>query len=267
MIPERSVYRGQSYKLFEDYNEIHVFVEDNNFENLYKVLFLRMGLRIQNVFSRNGKREVLKDAERCTDKKCVYLVDRDWDDYHGTVPTLENVFVLEKHSIENYLIDYETFCGILIAEYPESEINTLLSNQNFNDILEEASNSLRPLFECFLAVQCSGQKLKNCSIKPGHFEQENQAKLADVNKINQYIQDTNVEIKTDIIDFFNEPELVNKGHGKFMLHYVWQGVKNKIKNSGMPIGGDKLLIRLGQITTSRDVQNLVNGILAVRNRA
>ncbi len=76
MIPKRASYRGQSYKLYDDYNDIHIFLEDAGFENLYKVLLKKYGVKVENVFSKNGKKAVLKEAELCTDTKCVFVVDR-----------------------------------------------------------------------------------------------------------------------------------------------------------------------------------------------
>ena len=87
MIPERATYSGQSYKLYDDYNDIHIFVEDSGFENLYKVLFKKYGIKVENVFSKNGKQDVLDAAKACKDTKCVFIVDRDWDDLLGAITT------------------------------------------------------------------------------------------------------------------------------------------------------------------------------------
>ena len=115
MIPERAIYSGQSYKLYDDYNDIHIFVEDKGFENLYVVLFKKYGVNVENIFWKNGKDAVLKAAESCTDTKCVFMVDRDWDDLLGITSTLDNVVVLSMHSIECYLIDHKAFSGIILG--------------------------------------------------------------------------------------------------------------------------------------------------------
>lgn len=246
MIPQRTTYSGQSYKIYDDYNDIHVFVEDAGYENLYKVLLNKYGIRTENVFSKNGKPSVLKAAKTCKDSNCVFIVDRDWDDLLGILPVLNNVVVLNMHSIECYLINYSSFSGILLSENPKENIDTLLSEPHFHKILTDVSNILRPLFKCFLAMQMQENIKKGCSHKPGHFQQKNRSCAPDAKKIQQFITDSGVSIPKSVRDYFLDEVLSKKEHGKFMLHYVWEGVRNKTKIG--KIGIEKLMMRLAQVS-------------------
>ena len=170
MIPKRANYEGQSYKLFSDYNEIHVFVEDEGFENLYKCMLKRFGFRIENIFSKNGKESILDSSRKCVDPKCVYIIDRDWEDLLPAVASsanANNLVKLKRHSIENYLIDYESFIGVLIAEHPKRDLYSELTELDYNLHVKFVSSALRPLFECFAAMQMQDAREKGCSHRPG----------------------------------------------------------------------------------------------------
>jgi hypothetical protein len=260
MIPERAYYRGQSYKLYDDYNDIHIFVEDAGFENLYKELFKKYGVKVENIFSKNGKESVLKAAESCEDPKCVFVVDRDWDDLLGIMPTLKNVVVLSMHSIECYLIDHIAFSGIVLGESPKCDIDSLLNEKNFAVILTDVSDKLRPLFECFAAMQMSDEKVKGCSYKPGHFQQKNRACTPDVRKIAQFISDSGVSVPQSVKNYFSDKVLNKKGHGKFMLHYVWEGVRNRVNVGRIKI--ERLIMRLAQLIDTQELKALANEVKA-----
>lgn len=260
MIPERTSYSGRSYKLYDDYNSIHIFVEDACFENLYKVLFQKYGVRLENIFSKNGKKSVLKAAESCSDTKCVFIVDRDWDDLLGIMPTLKNVVVLSMHSIECYLINYSAFSGIVLGESPKCNIHSLLGEKHFEEILTDVSDKLRSLFECFAAMQIGDEKGKGCSHKPGHFQQKNRSCAPDVWEIAQFVSDSGVSVPQSVKDYFSDKVLTKNGHGKFMLHYVWEGVRHRSQIAR--IGMEKLMMRLAQLIDTLELKTLIHEVEA-----
>ncbi len=257
MVPERAPYSGQSYKLFDDYNDIHIFVEDAGFENLYVELFKKYGVGVENIFSRNGKDEVLKEAESCTDTKCVFIVDRDWDDLLGTMSTLKNVLVLNMYSIECYLIDHEAFSGIIAAECPRCNIDDLLSKEDFKQILTDVSDELRLLFECFVATQMSDKNIK--WPEPGAFQQRNRSCAPDRRKIAKFISDSGVTTPQSVKDYFSAEVLTDVGHGKFMLHYVWEGVRRRLQIR-KKVGKESLMIRLAQLLNTMEIKELISEV-------
>lgn len=258
MIPERASYSGQSYKLYDDYNDIHIFVEDKGFENLYKELFKKYGVRVGSIFSKNGKRSVLKAAESCTDTKCVFIVDRDWDDLLGIMLTLKNVVVLSMHSIECYLIDHGAFSGIVLGDCPKCNIDSFLGEKHFGEILTDVSDKLRPLFECFVAMQMSDKKGKMGP--PGHFQQKNHSCAPDEREIAKFISDSGVLVPQFVKDYFSTEVLTIKGHGKFMLHFVWQGVRYRSRIG--QIGMEKLMMRLAQLIDTPELKALTHEVKA-----
>ncbi len=254
MIPERTTYSGESYKLYDDYNDIHIFVEDAGFENLYKVLLKKNGVRVENIFSKNGKESVLKAAESCLDTKCVFIVDKDWDDLLDIASALKNVVVLRMYSIENYLIDHNAFSGVVLGESPKLDIDNNFGENYFEEMLIDVSNKLRPLFECFASMQMIDERKKGCKHKPGHFQQKNNTCRPDELAISQFISDSRIEIPQYVKDYFSHKDLSKNGHGKYMLHYVWEVVRHKT-NIGR-LGMEKLMIRLAQLLDSQELKEL-----------
>lgn len=244
MIPTRGPYSGESYRLFDDYNDVHVFVEDAGFENLYREVFRRCNLTIRKVFSKNGKDSVIKAAQTSNDKRCVYVVDRDWDDALLVNHALDNLVVLEKHSIENYLLDYSGFYAIVLADKPKMDIETIFSRNIFISIVNEVSRRLRPLFECFLAMQVVGDHRTGCSIKPGFFKENTRMCAPDTSCIAHFIARIGLQIPQSVHDYFAGEVLLDRGHGKYMLHFVWAGVRQST-NIGQ-LGMEQLKIRLAQ---------------------
>ncbi len=264
MIPRRTTYNGQSYKLFDEYNDIHIFIEDEGFENLYIELFKKKGIKTAKIFSLNGKDSVLDAAELSTDQKCVYIVDRDWDDFHDNLSTLANVVVLEMHSIECYLIDYMAFYGVVVSENPKGDIGSKFSESDYENIILNTSNLLRPLFKCFVSLQLEDTSKKGCSHKPGFFQQQNRTCAPDEGKINNFITNSNINTPQSVSRYFSDSSLITKGHGKYMLHYVWEGVRNKADIT--KIGLNNLMIRLAQLVDTDELTALSQRIVACGTR-
>ena len=248
MIPTRSPYSGKSYRLFTDYNDIHVFVEDAGFENLYREIFRRQGLRLRKVFSKNGKDSVIDAARNCRDPRCVYLVDRHWDDSLRVTHRLSNLVVLEKHSIENYLLDYSGFYAVVLADNPKSDMETLFSRGQFDAIVDNVSLGLRPLVECFLAMQVAADPRTGCARKPGAFQLKNRTCAPDAKRIADFIADIGIPIPKNVETYFSGDVLTDRGHGKYMLHFVWAGVR-RTAGTGQ-LSTEKLMVRLAQAVDS-----------------
>ena len=164
------------------------------------------------------------------------------------------------HSIECYLIDHSAFSGIVLGECPRCNINSLLSEKHFEIILAGVSGNLRPLFECFAAMQMSDEKEKGCSHKPGHFQQKNSSCAPDVQKINEFISDSGLSVPESVKNYFLDKVLIKKGHGKYMLHYVWEGVRHSSKVGR--IGIEKLLMRLAQLIDTQELKALTSEVKA-----
>ncbi|MBK1884609.1 DUF4435 domain-containing protein [Luteolibacter pohnpeiensis] len=265
MIPKRKGYRGKSYLLFSDYNDVHIFVEDDGFENLYRELFRRTGLNINKIFSKGGKRPIIDSATNCTDPNCFYIVDMDWDDLLDKKHDIERLIFLKKHSIENYLIDYSGFRAIIIADNPRKNIENIFNENDFKSIVETTSNRLRPLFECFAAILASQNGLANCKIPPKNFQKKNNYHPPDPDIINNFISDAGLTINPNIKKYFTSRNLTNRGHGKYMLHFIWIEIRHKTKCA--QISDDCLKIRLAQSIKEDDFKKIATKIIKIHKAA
>lgn len=262
--PTRSEYHGDSYKLYSDYNQLQLFVEDSDFENLYEEILHRSGILIRKVFSKTGKHSVVESAKSCKDPNCVFLIDRDWDDILDIEYDIDNLVVLEKHSIENYLIDYSGLRALVLADAPRGDINTLLSKECYDEIVSKVSDSLRPLFECFATMAICGTDTKNCSHKPGHFQMQNATCAPDEEQVMKFINQINLSFPENVSEYFAGDVLIDRGHGKYMLHYIWTGIRHK---SGIgQLSMDKLMIRLAQVIDSTIFDSLCASIIDKTSR-
>jgi hypothetical protein len=259
MIPTRSGYSGHSYKLFTDYNDIHIFVEDSGFENLYFEIFKRSEIRIRQVFSLNGKTSVVEAARNCNDSKCIYIIDRDWDDLLDIIEPAANLVALDKYAIENYLIEYSGFRAIVLSYHPRKNIDCILNQSMFDEIVQEVSNQLRPLFECYATMQLCKDARQNCSITPAKFQMKNNTCMPDPSEINNFITSIGLPIPNGVRNYFAGNVLCDRGHGKYMMHYVWKGVCN-ISNTRCQLHIDSLLIRLAQTVNDQVFSDLYDKI-------
>jgi hypothetical protein len=264
MIPTRAPYSGQAYRLFTDYNDVQVFIEDAGFENLYREIFRCNGVKIRKVFSKNGKEAILEAARACNDKQCVFIVDRDWDDVLGISYALKNLVVLKKHSIENYLLDYSGFYAIVVADNPREDIEIIFSRSIFDSIVNDVSHRLRPLFECFLSMQIAGDSRKGCSYMPGKYQEASRACTPDVNIIACFVAQIGIPVPQAVCDYFMGDVLKDRGHGKYMLHYVWNGVRQSTGTG--QLGIEKLMVRLAQVIDSDDLKELCEQVLSKGRR-
>jgi hypothetical protein len=171
LLPKRSLEALAALDIFYDeFNDVHFFVEDEDQENLYEVILRRMfpELRIARVFPLGGKQAVLDhdpqvDAE-VTKPRSVYLVDKDFDDLLGAKIQKPMLFYLERYCIENYIAEPDAILEVVVESAPKLKRADIAAALNLSAKLTEFLDSLRPLFQLFYCVQRFELDLKNCSI-------------------------------------------------------------------------------------------------------
>ena len=144
-------------------NDVDIYTEDNDKDKeFYKVLFRRLiktDITINDVTPLGCKANVIKacQEEPKNGRKKIFLVDGDINVIHGRrIAELDNLFVLDAYSIENFLIDKETVIHYLYlncATKPKSEIETELNYENW---LGKYSKKLIELFIHFAIIDFYG---------------------------------------------------------------------------------------------------------------
>lgn len=160
---------------YEEFNDIHFFVEDADQENLYEIVLKKLfpALRIARVIPLGGKSAVLAHAQDNPQTPGTpfraYLVDKDFDDLLAKCVVHPSVFYLERYCIENYFVAPEAFVEIVIESHPKQKRAEVAANLNCDIQIHRFIDSLKPLFALFLCVQRFGLGIKNSSIPPEAF--------------------------------------------------------------------------------------------------
>lgn len=160
---------------YDEYNDIHFFVEDEDQENLYEVLLRKMfpGLTIARIFPLGGKAAVIRDATECPQDETkpyrVYIVDKDFDDLLGSKVSEPHLFYLDRYCIENFLIDPSAIVEVIVECHPRLKRRSVVTSLALPNAITSIFAQLRPLFTLFFCVQLFDLGIRNCGTKPDRY--------------------------------------------------------------------------------------------------
>jgi hypothetical protein len=142
--------------LYTQFNDVSFFVEDTEQEHLYFNILKRLfpDVTVKKIFPLDGKGNLKTHAKaHIGNRKKIYIADIDFDEILETKEEIENVFYLNKYSIENYLIEK---CGVyeLIRERnPKLKNKDISDSFNLNEVLHVCKKLLNELACTFLVIQ------------------------------------------------------------------------------------------------------------------
>ena len=271
MNPTPRTYLGQSYKIFTEYNDKNVFVEDLNKETLYEELLYKIDLpyKITKIFCLGSKAKVLEHSKNHNNNDNVYIIDGDWDKLKGIQYSDERVVSLSKYSIENYLLIEYAFVGVMKAEAPTERIEEKLVKKHFNDFFKKCSSDLLCLCKAFYVAQLikTGAP-KNSQLSPGKFQKEPPCGEPCPAKISKYICKIKTASPTQS-EWDNTKKLINSYPvldivpGKYLLFYLWEYLRRKFGVASLQ--QEKLKIRLAQLSKQEDLEVLKKELEAILN--
>lgn len=155
-------------------NDLFLFVEDEKNRPVYKKLVNRFydnKIKIGKIYSLGSKDNVLKTFEEWNLKsyqlkKCVFLVDKDFDHFKGlTIPQHSNLIELEFYTIENYFVTKEAALSLLEVKCFDKEKYELEQILNWESWLESTYKDFKKLFIVY-AIAHKYSIDKNCSESP-----------------------------------------------------------------------------------------------------
>lgn len=194
-LPQRSPDGLAALDIFyNDFNDVHFFVEDEDQENLYEVVFRRLfpELRLARVFPLGGKQAVLsrcrQDFQRASGPPSVYIVDKDFDDLLGSLQTHPSLFYLDRYCIENYFPEPDAIVEVVIESLPKLKRSDVSAALSLPEKISEIAESMRPLFQLFFGVQHYDLGLKNCALAPEVFCQKSRRWMIDKQTVTRYSQ-------------------------------------------------------------------------------
>lgn len=158
--------------LYEQFNDISFFVEDEHRENFYFEVLRRLfpEIKLAKIFPLGGKPLVLEEAKNCLrSKRKVFLLDKDFDDLLNKTVSQPNLFYLTKYSIENFLISEESVVNFVIEEKDTLNRSGITRSLELNRTLVDAYKTFFSLTTCHLLVQHYGIGLQNVSRSPDRY--------------------------------------------------------------------------------------------------
>ena len=167
-------YRFGESVFFVQFNEIEFYIEDEEQENFYYCIFKKIfpAISIEKIFPLNGKKNVLDESLiNIGNKKKIYIVDKDFDDILVQQKNRENLFYLERYSIENYLVDEDSFVEYIIGENPKKTRNNVRVDLKFDDLLSNICSLLKELICLYILIQQKSLGVKNIKHKYHRFFQ------------------------------------------------------------------------------------------------
>lgn len=136
-------------------NDVDIYTEDEEKnKEFYRVLFSRLlkpEIRINDVTPLGCKNKVI---ERCKNepkgqRKKIFIVDGDVALVNGNRIEIENLFVLDRYCIENFLIDINSTCNFVYLNCGTKSKEELVEDIAFDSWLGHYAESLIRLFVHF----------------------------------------------------------------------------------------------------------------------
>ena len=152
--PEKAI--GAIQKLFEQLQDIDVYVEDHGLESLYLELLKCVKpdcVRITRVFALGPRNRVIDAAQHhnFVMRRALFLIDGDFEWVRGEpAPQVPGVYRLDAYCIENLLITQSAVRRILM-ECAEYDVDTAEANLQFHE-WKSGMSSLIELFECWAVL-------------------------------------------------------------------------------------------------------------------
>jgi hypothetical protein len=169
--------RNTNYRLAEDifyvqFNEISFFIEDEDQENFFFCILKNLfpDIQIDKIFPLNGKDNVINESnENIGNKKKIFIVDKDFDDILNKINTNDNLFYLERYSIENHLIEKDAIVEYIIGEKPKLKRAAINNLFDLEVNIQNINNKLSELIHLHLVVQKKCPRIKNVSLNHERF--------------------------------------------------------------------------------------------------
>ena len=227
--------RNTNYRLAEDifyaqFNEISFFIEDEDQENFFFCILKNLfpDIQIDKIFPLNGKDNVINESnENIGNKKKVFIVDKDFDDILNKINNNDNLFYLDRYSIENHLIEKDAIVEYIIGEKPKlkrADINNLF---DLEANIQNINNKLSELIHLHLVVQKKCSRIKNISLNHERFFDFNNGdfclKPVQLNRYKLDIQTelSNIDGRLKLTSQFKKvKEIVNINNNQLCIKHV-----------------------------------------------
>jgi hypothetical protein len=174
---------------WNQFNDVDFYVEDEQQENFYFVILRKLfpKIRIEKIFPLGGKVNVINEAQaNIGNNRCVYLVDKDFDDLLNRKHDFSNLFYLERYCIENYLIEEESLVAFVIDEKPRMKPADIKNKLQCTRLVEDCCSQLMKIFVLFYLVQKHGIDEPNVALPVERFVRKDNKAEIDQGEVEAY---------------------------------------------------------------------------------
>lgn len=151
--------------LYTQFNDVSFYVEDTEQEHLYFNILKRLfnDVQFEKIFPLNGKPNLKNHARNnLEDKTKIYIADIDFEDILGIREELDNIFYLNKYSIENFLIEKGGFFEIIREKTPKLKDSDI-------ELLFDLDKSLRQFTPILSELSCTFIVIQKFSLRKEYF--------------------------------------------------------------------------------------------------
>lgn len=142
--------------LYTQFNDVSFYIEDTDQEHLYFNILKRLfeDVKFEKIFPLDGKNNLKKHAkDHVGDKSKIYIADIDFEDILEIREYLENVFYLNKYSIENFFVDKSGLFELIREKNPKLKDNDINGLFDLNSNLQQCKVVLSDLACTFIVIQ------------------------------------------------------------------------------------------------------------------
>jgi hypothetical protein len=174
-------------------SDILVYVEDEDQENLYKIVLQRClpKFKAAKILPLRGKENVLKhsreDHAHLKGKKRLYLLDLDFDDLLGVLEAKTEVFYWNDYCIELSFLEESSLIKLAVEESPREGQFEIAKKVSYSSVMKNWLHILDRLHRAFYLVQRYDLGLPNCDLAPEKFSSEKGPFHVDKRKVEDYV--------------------------------------------------------------------------------
>ena len=141
---------------YVQFNDVYFYVEDTDQEHLYFNILKRLfnNVTFDKIFPLNGKENLKNHARNNVgNKDRIYIADIDFEEILETKEEIENVFYLNKYSIENHLVDQAGLFELVREKSPKLKDSDIANLFDLNTSLRQCKAILTELTCTFIVIQ------------------------------------------------------------------------------------------------------------------
>lgn len=231
---------------YVQFNDIFFYIEDENQENFFFCVLKKLfpDILLEKIFPLGGKKNVIEESKSYIgDKTKIYIVDKDFDDILNKIEHGPNLFYLDRYSIENYLIEKDSFIEYIIGERPRINKQNIEPILNLENVMINIGTTLSDLIILYIIIQDHCLGIKNVdqnherfvnyngsfTIKTDQYLQfKSEVKVSLENKDKRLRIDRQIKNYKNIVSANSYDSIVHHIPGKYLMKMIKHFIEHQL---------------------------------------